>query len=195
MAWGWPISTSQPERRNGLLLISAFATARLTMLGRRVRAWGWTGCSNPTHLKHVHASLFRQGCMLYELIPNMPEHRLLPLTQRFVEMLLSSERLEGFCRGRNEGRVSIQSRYWFTSNTTALLLFYGFTVFWDILMLNRANILLIQSELQSSFTNRFSIADSSKSVYSRETGLEDISPIYLVQECECLLHAIYRLLK
>jgi hypothetical protein len=24
-------------------------------------------------------SLFRQGCMLYELIPNMPEHRLAPL--------------------------------------------------------------------------------------------------------------------
>jgi hypothetical protein len=35
-------------------------------------------------------SLFRQGCMLYELIPNMPEHRLLPLMQRFAEMLLSS---------------------------------------------------------------------------------------------------------
>jgi hypothetical protein len=35
-------------------------------------------------------SLFRQGCMLYELIPNMPQHRLLPLMQRFPEMLLSS---------------------------------------------------------------------------------------------------------
>ena len=32
-------------------------------------------------------SLFRQGCMLYELIPNMPEHRLLPLMQRFAAML------------------------------------------------------------------------------------------------------------
>jgi hypothetical protein len=28
--------------------------------------------------------------MLYELIPNMPEHRLLPLIQRFAEMLVSS---------------------------------------------------------------------------------------------------------
>ena len=28
-------------------------------------------------------SLFRQGCMLYELIPTMPEHRLEPLMQRF----------------------------------------------------------------------------------------------------------------
>ena len=30
-------------------------------------------------------SLFRQGCMLYDLIPNMPEHRLLPLMQKFNE--------------------------------------------------------------------------------------------------------------
>jgi hypothetical protein len=35
-------------------------------------------------------SLFRQGCMLYELIPNMPEHRLLPLMQQFAEMLARS---------------------------------------------------------------------------------------------------------
>ena len=33
-------------------------------------------------------SLFRQGTMLYELIPNMPEHRLRPLVERFGEMLL-----------------------------------------------------------------------------------------------------------
>jgi hypothetical protein len=41
-------------------------------------------------------SLFRQGCMLYELIPNMPKHRLLPLMQRFAEMLVSSGLLGGF---------------------------------------------------------------------------------------------------
>ena len=32
-------------------------------------------------------SLFRQGCMLYELIPTMREHRLLPLVERFAAML------------------------------------------------------------------------------------------------------------
>jgi hypothetical protein len=32
-------------------------------------------------------SLFRQGCMLYDLIPNMPEHRLLPLMQKFNHAL------------------------------------------------------------------------------------------------------------
>jgi hypothetical protein len=35
-------------------------------------------------------SLFRQGCMLYDLIPNMPEHRLLPLMQKFNEVVLSA---------------------------------------------------------------------------------------------------------
>ena len=41
--------------------------------------------------------------MLYELIPNMPEHRLLPLRQRFADMLVSSGLLGGFLSGRNEG--------------------------------------------------------------------------------------------
>jgi hypothetical protein len=33
-------------------------------------------------------SLFRQGCMLYDLIPNMPEHRLAPLMQNFADAVL-----------------------------------------------------------------------------------------------------------
>jgi hypothetical protein len=41
-------------------------------------------------------SLFRRGCMLYEPIPNMPQHRLLPLTQRFAEMLVSSRLFSKF---------------------------------------------------------------------------------------------------
>ena len=32
-------------------------------------------------------SLFRQGCMLYDLIPTMPEHRLLPLMQKFNDVV------------------------------------------------------------------------------------------------------------
>jgi hypothetical protein len=39
-----------------------------------------------TARKRVH-SLFPQGCMLYELIPGMPEHRLAPLVERFVERI------------------------------------------------------------------------------------------------------------
>ena len=37
----------------------------------------------------VH-SLFRQGCLLYELIPNMPEERLRPLIERYEELLRQS---------------------------------------------------------------------------------------------------------
>ena len=39
-----------------------------------------------TAKRHVH-SLFRQGCMLYDLIPTMPETRLRPLAQRTTQML------------------------------------------------------------------------------------------------------------
>jgi hypothetical protein len=34
--------------------------------------------------------------MLYELIPNMPQHRLVPLMQRFAEMLAGSGLFGGF---------------------------------------------------------------------------------------------------
>jgi hypothetical protein len=32
-------------------------------------------------------SLFRQGCMYYQAIPNMPEHRLRPLIERFAQLV------------------------------------------------------------------------------------------------------------
>jgi hypothetical protein len=36
--------------------------------------------------RRVH-SLFRQGCLLYDLIPNMPEERLRPLIERFQDLI------------------------------------------------------------------------------------------------------------
>ena len=35
-------------------------------------------------------SLSRQGCMLYDLIPNMPEHRLAPLMQKFTKAVATA---------------------------------------------------------------------------------------------------------
>ena len=35
-------------------------------------------------------SLFRQGCMLYDLIPNRPEYRLNPLIERFATAVLNA---------------------------------------------------------------------------------------------------------
>ncbi len=40
-------------------------------------------------------SLFRQGCMLYELIPNMPEHRLLPLMKAFARAVSTASEFSG----------------------------------------------------------------------------------------------------
>jgi hypothetical protein len=75
----------EPMRRDRLLLISAFATALLTMLGAVGESLGMDRLlKSNTSAKRTH-SLFRQGCMLYDLIPNMPEPRLTPLMQKFNE--------------------------------------------------------------------------------------------------------------
>lgn len=75
------------QRRDRLFLISAFATALLTLLGAAGESLGYDRLlKSNTVKKRVH-SLFRQGCMLYELIPNMPAERLRPLIEKFSEML------------------------------------------------------------------------------------------------------------
>ena len=75
----------EPTRRDRLLLISAFATALPTLLGAVGESLGMDRMlKSNTSTKRTH-SLFRQGCMLYDLIPNMPEHRLVPLMQAFNE--------------------------------------------------------------------------------------------------------------
>ena len=75
------------QRRDRLFLISAFATALLTLLGAAGESLGYDRLlKSNTVKKRVH-SLFRQGCMLYELIPNMPADRLRPLVERYSEML------------------------------------------------------------------------------------------------------------
>ena len=90
------IHIADPERRDRLLLISAFAMVLLTMLGTAGESLGMDRLLKSNTSKSRTHSLFRQGCMLYELIPNMPEHRLMPLMQRFIEMLVSSGLFGGF---------------------------------------------------------------------------------------------------
>ena len=75
----------EPMRRDRLLLVSAFATALLTLLGAVGESLGMDRLLKSNTSKTRTHSLFRQGCMFYELIPNMPEHRLLPLMQKFAE--------------------------------------------------------------------------------------------------------------
>ena len=79
----------EPMRRDRLLLISAFATALLTLLGAVGESLGMDRLLKSNTSKTRTHSLFRQGCMLYDLIPNMPEHRLAPLMQKFAEAVSS----------------------------------------------------------------------------------------------------------
>ena len=71
-------------RRDRLLLVSAFAVALLTLLGAVGESLGMDRLLKSNTSKTRTHSLFRQGCMLYDLIPNMPKHRLLPLIKAFA---------------------------------------------------------------------------------------------------------------
>lgn len=64
-------------RRDCLLLISAFAVALLTLMGTAGETLGMDRLLKSNTSKTPTHSLFRQGCMLYELVPSMPERRLI----------------------------------------------------------------------------------------------------------------------
>lgn len=61
--------------------------ALLTLLGAAGESLGYDRMLKANTVKKRTHSLFRQGCMLYDLIPNMPEQRLPPLIEKFEEML------------------------------------------------------------------------------------------------------------
>ena len=81
------VHVSTPDRRDRLWLLNALAIALLTLLGAAGEALGYDRYLKSNTTKRRTHSLFRQGCMLYELIPTMPEMRLLPLIERFAAML------------------------------------------------------------------------------------------------------------
>ena len=81
------IHVSTPGRRDRLWLLNALAIALLTLLGAAGEALGYDRYLKSNTSKQRTHSLFRQGCMLYELIPTMPELRLLPLIEQFAAML------------------------------------------------------------------------------------------------------------
>lgn len=76
-----------PDRRDRLWLINAFAVVLLTLLGAAGESLGYDRHLKTNTTKRRTHSLFRQGSMLYDLMRNMPEHQLLPLIERFAEML------------------------------------------------------------------------------------------------------------
>jgi len=78
---------SSPERRDRLLLLSALAIALLSLLGAAGEALGYDRWLKANTAKRRTHSLFRQGLMLYDHIPNWPEERLRPLLEKFAELL------------------------------------------------------------------------------------------------------------
>ena len=68
--------------------VSGFRGAIARMRGEIEPKAGYDRLMKANTVKTRTHSLFRQGCMLYELIPMMPEPRLRPLLQRFGDMLL-----------------------------------------------------------------------------------------------------------
>jgi len=85
----------EPTRRDRLLLINAFAIVLLTMLGAAGESLGMDRLLKSNTAKTRTHSLFRQGCMLYELIPTMPERRLAPLMVRFGETVAQCATFSG----------------------------------------------------------------------------------------------------
>ena len=85
---------ADPQRRDRLLLLNAFAIVLLTLLGTAGESLGMDRQLKSNTSKTRTHSLFRQGCMLYELIPNMPEHRLTPLIQKLTEYFNQNKALE-----------------------------------------------------------------------------------------------------
>jgi len=76
-----------PMRPDRLLLVRAFATALLTLLGEVGERPGMDRLlKSNTSTTRTHF-LFRKGCMLCELIPTMPGHRLGPLIAAFAQAL------------------------------------------------------------------------------------------------------------
>jgi hypothetical protein len=76
-----------PQRRDRLLLLNAFAILLLTILGAAGESLGMDRTLRTSTIKRRVHTLFRQGWLLYELIPNMPQQRLRPLIKRYQEFL------------------------------------------------------------------------------------------------------------
>ncbi len=81
------IRVSTPARRDRLWLLNVLAIALLTLLGAAGETLGYDRLLKSNTTKRRTHSLFRQGCMLYDLIPTMPDKRLRPLIEKFAEML------------------------------------------------------------------------------------------------------------
>jgi hypothetical protein len=84
-----------PRRRDRLLLLNAFASLLLTILGAAGESLGMDRQLRTSTAKRRVHSLFRQGCLLYDLIPSMPEERLRPLVERYAQLIRQNATFTG----------------------------------------------------------------------------------------------------
>ena len=78
---------AETDRRDRLLLLSALACALLTLLGAAGESLGMERDLKANTSKKRTYSRFRQGCMYYQALPNMPESQLRPLIERFAQLV------------------------------------------------------------------------------------------------------------
>jgi hypothetical protein len=76
-----------PARRDRLLLLIAVAQALLTLLGAAVEDEGLARHTKANTVKRRTHSLYRQGCMWYQLLPTLRDDWFRPLMRRFGELV------------------------------------------------------------------------------------------------------------
>jgi hypothetical protein len=77
----------KPERRDRLLLLIAVAQALLTLLGAAAEHEGLDRHTKANTVKRRTHSLYRQGCMWYQLLPTLRDEWFRPLMRRFGELV------------------------------------------------------------------------------------------------------------
>jgi len=82
---------SKPERRDRLLFISALAVALLTLLGAAGESLGMDRMLRANTAKYRTHSLFRQGCMLFDLLANMRVDKKRKLLTRFGKFMIEQD--------------------------------------------------------------------------------------------------------
>lgn len=79
---------STPERRDRLMLVAAMAISLLTVLGAAGESLGYErGLKANTSKKRTY-SLLKQGLAYYDAIPMMPDEKLVPLMEKFAQLLV-----------------------------------------------------------------------------------------------------------
>lgn len=79
--------TRSTARRDRLFLLSALAIVLLTLLGAACEAVGYDRLLKANTVKHRTHSLFRQGQMVYDLMPRMPEECLNRIMEAFTKQI------------------------------------------------------------------------------------------------------------